>query len=61
MFYQHSMGKALARRKPYAERRRVCETSKQEEHAAGFENPRMARIPGFSYTNTLPTYEHGGS
>jgi hypothetical protein len=36
----------------------VCETSKQE-HATGFENPRMARIPGFSYTDTLPTYEHG--
>jgi hypothetical protein len=38
----------------------VCETSKQE-HATGFKNSRMARIPGFSYTNTLPTYEQGGS
>lgn len=55
------MGKALARRKPYAERRRVCETSKREEHAAGCEHPGMARIPGVSNTNTLPAHEYGGS
>ena len=42
----------------YAEKRRTDDTSKQE-HTTGFEDPRMAQIPGFSYTNTLSAPKHG--
>jgi hypothetical protein len=38
----------------------VCEIS-QQEYTTGCENPRMARIPRFPNTHTLPAHKYGAS